>query len=604
MTLSFVEGQVAQGQTDTFNITWSPDAANDTLTLVISGVASGQSSLAIPPNIFGASGAIQIPANFPDGTIELHAYIHADHDSAEASFVVLDTIPPIINSNYAWVMPSPPLAAIPMALQGQYNWSSYGNVTFIAGITDSAQLAVNDNHGLAWAGWALSAPANLRDSVPLTGLDTIVSIPMAIPASLSGTTDSVDFFARDVDNNLTVYPVAPASVALYADHPVVQSPHPTPVPDLAFDPKHSVVLVADPANRQVEVYKIPGLALQTTITFPHAPVELDVTPGGDSALVLLDSTATVAVVNLAGGYSVTSFALPFSIDSSIPTDTVNIGWRIRIAADDRALITTRSPDAGLQALVEVNLVNDSIRIVTPAVSTGGYSSPTVRSPDGSLVVLPGMPITSYNLATRYIAATHTYTYSQVPYYPFYTYAYLPPQSFALSNSPYYFLSKNVLVDTTSVVGGVGVVTWFNGAVTANGHDVYMPASPCTNSDGPCIDSAAALVIHYRVPNLQNSINNTVGQPLDIFDAPQIANALAVSPDGNTLIAVGPTALMAFDLTQSSPPSASRRRAPIIAALRKRPLSLHALPAVRPKASPTGPTKPANLAIRITGFRHR
>ena len=167
MTLSFVEGQIAQGQTDTFNITWSPDAANDTLTLVISGIASGQSSLAIPPNIFGASGAIQIPANFPDGTIELHAYIHADHDSAEASFVVLDTIPPIINSSYAWVMPSPPLAAIPMALQGQYNWSSYGNVTFIAGITDSAQLAVNDNHGLAWAGWALSAPANLRDSVPL-----------------------------------------------------------------------------------------------------------------------------------------------------------------------------------------------------------------------------------------------------------------------------------------------------------------------------------------------------------------------------------------------------------------------------------------------------
>ena len=51
MTLSFVEGQIAQGQTDTFNITWSPDAANDTLTLVISGIASGQSSLAIPPNI-------------------------------------------------------------------------------------------------------------------------------------------------------------------------------------------------------------------------------------------------------------------------------------------------------------------------------------------------------------------------------------------------------------------------------------------------------------------------------------------------------------------------------------------------------------------------
>ena len=501
-------------------------------------------------------------------------------------------------------MPSPPLAAIPMALQGQYNWSSYGNVTFIAGITDSAQLAVNDNHGLAWAGWALSAPANLRDSVPLTGLDTIArsrwQFQRVSPAPPTRLTSSPAMSTTTSPCTRWLPHWSRCTRITRSSNRRIRRQSPT------WRSIRSTASFSSQIQRigRWKYHKIPGLALQTTITFPHAPVELDVTPGGDSALVLLDSTATVAVVNLAGGYSVTSFALPFSIDSSIPTDTVNIGWRIRIAADDRALITTRSPDAGLQALVEVNLVNDSIRIVTPAVSTGGHSSPTVRSPDGSLVVLPGMPITSYNLATRYIAATHTYTYSQVPYYPFYTYAYLPPQSFALSNSPYYFLSKNVLVDTTSVVGGVGVVTWFNGAVTANGHDVYMPASPCTNSDGPCIDSAAALVIHYRVPNLQNSINNTVGQPLDIFDAPQIANALAVSPDGNTLIAVGPTALMAFDLTQSSPPSASRRRAPIIAALRKRPLSLHALPAARPKASPTGPTKPANLAIRITGFRHR
>ena len=62
--------------------------------------------------------------------------------------------------------------------------------------------------------------------------------------------------------------------------------------------KHGVVLVTDQQNRQVEVFTINGLNLQATIPLPHAPAAIDVTPGGDSAVVLLDSTRNVAIINL------------------------------------------------------------------------------------------------------------------------------------------------------------------------------------------------------------------------------------------------------------------------------------------------------------------
>ena len=288
---------------------------------------------------------------------------------------------------------------------------------------------------VAWAGWALGAPAGLRDSVPVSGTDTSVSIPIAVPSGLAGTVDSLEFFARDADGNLGQLPFGPASIARYSDHPVNKLAHVAPVPDLAVDMKHGLLLVADPANRQVDVLSMPGLSLKATVSLPHAPMGLDVTPGGDSAFVLLDSTRNFAVINLASGYSVTTGSLPLILDSA-GTDSVSVGWRVRVAANDRAVIITRSLDTTAMALVEIEPCDRLAARHHWADFEGAEHRTDCAVAGRHAGRMPSFPYPGTNEATTYTSATQTYTATTVPYN---TGGY-PPLYSSVSNSPYDFLS--------------------------------------------------------------------------------------------------------------------------------------------------------------------
>ncbi len=76
--------------------------------------------------------------------------------------------------------------------------------------------------------------------------------------------------------------------------------------------------------------------------------------------------------------------------------------------------------------------------------------------------------------------------------------------------------------------------------------------------------------------------------------------LAITPDGNTLIGVGATMLMTFDLTRSMAPSSLRGRPPVVTALRR---ALHSgrVPArSQPKPSAKSPFP---VTMQIGAFRH-
>ena len=249
--------------------------------------------------------------------------------------------------------------------------------------------------------------------------------------------------------------------------------------------------------------------------------------------------------------------LPFLIDSVYPTDTVRVAARIRIAADDRALITMLSPDTGVIALVELNLANGAQRIIIPAMSSGAfYAPPMIRSPDGSLVIMPGIVFPATGTATTYRAGSHTYQGAIVTY----NLESLWPLASSLANAPYYYLASTQLIDSLNdVLGFVGVDGWFSGTIAPNGRDIDTATTQCGSSTNVgCLDTAAAVVLHSRVPDNLVAARGTVGQVLDISDAPQIPIVLAVSPDAKTLVGVGPTMLMAFDLTRIQPAERTSR----------------------------------------------
>ena len=65
--------------------------------------------------------------------------------------------------------------------------------------------------------------------------------------------------------------------------------------------------------------------------------------------------------------------------------------------------------------------------------------------------------------------------------------------------------------------------------------------------------------------------------------------LAITPNGNTLIGVGATMLMTFDLTRSMAPSSLRLRPPVVTALRRALHAGHVPARGQPKPSAKSPS---------------
>jgi hypothetical protein len=514
LAIAFAPSQVAQGEDAQFTVTLPPQAYSGGLPLVFmfSGEASGVDTLTVPSDSTGVpiDGDIEVPAEAPDGVLNVMIVLPTLGDTASTTLVIKDT-------------------QVPTLTVGGIGESVYGiavNNVWFAGSTDTIVVNVADNHALGWVGWRSSSSTLAGDSVPVSGVASTVSLPIAIPSSLVGDSLAISIFAADLDGNVASLHEPPRLVARVTSHPVQSVPRGARVSDIAFDSARGVVYLAKPDSQIVAVLSLNSLAYQTPIAVSGAPVAIDLSPGGDSLIVGLASPASAVVVSLTSASHPVIGTLSFGSRDSLSS--------LRVTADGKVLAYVNHEAVELDLSTGIAQLADA--------STGGCVSHVTRSGDRTRSLLLNCPTAIYSSTTHsYVNApalgaggggVNTFT------------------SASASGAIVYQVEHVLLDSTITPLLAGGQDATYGAAVAPNGIDFYV-------GEGAA-DSLPGLFLHYVRPT---------GAPVEIGVVPHPAYELAVDRSGTTLIGVTADTIFAIDLTRATDIQVARaathtsRRAP-------------------------------------------
>jgi len=207
-------------------------------------------------------------------------------------------------------------------------------------------------HTLRWAGYAIGEPVKWRDSVAVSGRETMVRFPVVAREEWAGETIPVEIFVHDERGRPGTAPVPMLARVMRGVRPRQRvAALPGVAFDYAIDERRNVAYVSIPESNQVAVVSLATMTAQAQISVT-SPLGLDLTPSGDSLVVASRAGGSLVVVNLAsGGRS----ELPIP---GLTTSWGSAGWprRVRVAANGKALVATTFAGSGTAArLVEVEL---------------------------------------------------------------------------------------------------------------------------------------------------------------------------------------------------------------------------------------------------------
>jgi len=289
-------------------------------------------------------------------------------------------------------------------------WGDVGNqpdtmlasVALVAGESAQAHLYARDDRRVAWIGYHLQGSlggqvGDLWDSVQvgdsLTGVEATVAL--ALPAGATGWL-TLAAFAVDGAGNRAVTTVIKyrASIYQYAS-PTLESVTLGTIEDWVYDAKRQRVYLTRPGNSQILVLDPATMTVDSALEAPGLARGLDLTVGGDSLLVALDSVRSVAVLDLgAPGAGWGSIALPAAPDTVSPLF-------LRVAATGRVLVTLATPDRQATSdVLELDLATgvDRLRTDLPGI----YPAAAFLSASGDrkhIVVIGQHSVESYDAVT-------------------------------------------------------------------------------------------------------------------------------------------------------------------------------------------------------------
>jgi hypothetical protein len=558
LVATFSVTQANPGQTVGFTVTLPggiPAGSPLVLQLAFDGVAGKPDTLIVPASYGDATGTIDLEPGFPDGTLVLTAALPLQHLSSSASLGVQDTEPPVVAANlwsYGVPFTVSMTAAAPM---------------LVTGVTDTLTISATDNGGLAWIGYSIGAPANIRDSIALSdSVNAHLNIAVPIPAAWVGGTPAVTVFAYDRDAHLTTQALGQVAVASHLIRPVRLATLDTSVRRAVYDTKRNVVYIAVGDQPAIQVLSPSSMTYGPPLPLPRAAIDLDLRPGGDSLVVTLTHSADLAFLNL------TTFA-PASVvhlnslnavagDTTNLTDTV---VSVRVASDGRVLATMAGNYSGysLSGLVQFVPATGTDSIVIPVDYAANDVVPSLgRSGNGATVIMTAAYESGGLL--EYDARSHTYAAPTGGVIS-------DGEASADSDGSYYAFGDRIINSALTAIG--------TSDIAANLPGVYNVASVLSASGTQFYVSPPTFPYYLRFLE-PTAVNGTtswiIGQPIDLVDTPEPVREFVQLADTTSLLALGADKAMLFDLTQSSPAPARVVKAPRGAAARRQTVQKPAL----------------------------
>jgi hypothetical protein len=368
---------------------------------------------------------------------------------------------------------------------------------YLAGDTIALLLSATDNIGTRAMVWTIE-PAGLRDSVLLSPAPVINQVPVRIPVRPAwGGTQTISVFARDNSGNESAIVASPPGafhvIGAGPGQPVSYLRLNVDVQDVRFDQKRGVIYLLANYGQQIQVVSTSSYAVVHTINLPGPTRGFDLTAGGDSIVAAYPDSQALAVVDLRSAPEpVTIIRLPGLLP--FPQQYPNA---VRVTANGKAFVTTEGSTAASYALYDFDLATHAL---TPRGAPGVLGT----SLDRSAMVVNGDSI------RRYDAATNTFGPSRraniLSYLPVLdaTGAHIAVSGQLLDAS----LNQTRVVDSMGI-GGYAV------ALSPDGQRHYR----------------------YQFPEGVVVSHTSNGAAFDTIPDPTFAEAMWMSPDGNTLVTI-------------------------------------------------------------------
>jgi hypothetical protein len=416
------------------------------------------------------------------------------------------------------------------------------------GSTDTLSITASDNGGLAWVGFSIGAPVNTRDSVSGEYSPSgVLNVPVTPSAAWLGSTPAITAFAYDRDGRYTEDSLGKTTVAQHLTRPVRTAALDTATRRGVEDTKRKVVYFAVGDQAAVQVLSLSTMTYSAPIPLPAVPVDVDVRPGGDSLVVGIAHTADLAFVNLLTSPATVSVVHlnSFNGPGGDTTNLIDTVTSVRQASDGRVIVgaegntgppTSNTPFRG--ALGQFNPATGTDSLVYVDYYVTRYA--LVRAGNGTKVLATNVNGVQF---MQYDAVAHAYI-GPIGNFPTWI-----PYATADSDGSYYGIYDGLYTGTMGSLGSSDI-----------GNQIVGPKPALLSASGTQFYVTTQFPYYVRFAEEPTALNGStsavLGAPVDIVDVPEQITAFVPLADTTSLLALGANEAMLFDLTQSSPSSAS------------------------------------------------
>jgi hypothetical protein len=294
-------------------------------------------------------------------------------------------------------------------------------------------------------------------------------------------------------------------------HPTVERPTRTATIDgetreIAIDSRRGVIYIAQGNEKRLAVFSMATMRVTATLPLPGVPMDLDLTPGGDSLAIAVYGQRALAIVDLRQPTLALSWLPLAALDSS----SGQYASRVRVLSNGHAFLSLAGNIPSAWTLMDVDLATGAQRVRSDAAVNGVVGDVYVgRSLDGSVLVVN----MSTSCLRRYVAATDVFNACVKPrVYDWQPTVDATGQRFAIG-SDIYDASMQLLpkLGPNLTPGGIA-----NSALSADGQSLFQMLW------NPGI---------VRLNAADGRILDKTSMPVQINKPPH------VSPDGNTLVLI-------------------------------------------------------------------
>ena len=277
------------------------------------------------------------------------------------------------------------------------------------GVGDTLRIEVSalDNNALGWLIYSLGAPANVRDSVAAAPLQAsqrwTVRIPIrpewvgspVLSLQLRDAAGLLSELRTTAPDGLRIYPTVARPLSAVVNVPQFG----WNLTDMRYDARRRLLYIGGGPENRITVVDVATMTLAPSLQLPSQFAGFDLSPGGDSLIVVLPASRSLAVIDLARPSSAPTL-IPLTVLDNAGAGLVPMPSAIRIASTGVAIVLLSSATGSGDYTISVDLRSGTQRIRSDARGTqtlpvGGLE----WVPDRSRIAILGFCTRSYLAAT-------------------------------------------------------------------------------------------------------------------------------------------------------------------------------------------------------------